>query len=602
MGRNILLRALSSVLLGLALLVILTLHSASASDQSKVIPAIDVSSPAPGEISVVWTAPSSAPTRTYRLSYGLVSDNDGFTSYKVADSDTGGNAYPAATSTSHTVTGLAAGTYKVHLVARYAGSGAGPWKASSEVNVGDSTGTRTDPPTPTPTPSPTPRPTKVIPRIGAGSPAPGEINVIWTAPSNAPTKTYRLSYGLVSDNDGLTSYKVADSDTGGNAYPAATSTSHTVTGLAAGTYKVHLVARYAGSGAGPWKASSEVSVGGSTGTRSDPAMPPLTSSTTTQPTPEPLQSLQAQDDPCATQPTVSEVSGWASNSGVTVYWKGVGEVGGCRYHYAVHYDLGDGDFQLSAVREAVPGASVAGRQRVHSWGKPETTVVYAVRVGVGCDASGANCDNEMVASSDDRERNFELGYTSQSSSGVTSNARTKGLLLPGPDTSATTTATSTHGQNQNYIRGDIFGVDTGTVHMYRVPMIRGRTYRFTEGGARRDYMEEVNRLTGGDYKYQYLQDEYRITLYTEENGVLTPISGYEEVPELGWQKLPGFVIDTRLEHESDPDYEPIDEKWGVRVRRQSQSLCPAAGVSITKEPWCKPWMPWNSTSSSASTS
>ena len=100
---------------------------AYANDRS--IPSIGVSGGV-GSISVVWTAPAEAPY-DYRLAWGL---GGGYVSYRASNTTTAGNAYPGASATSYTISGLDQGTYRVKLRARYDGS-AGPWKAASSVQV-----------------------------------------------------------------------------------------------------------------------------------------------------------------------------------------------------------------------------------------------------------------------------------------------------------------------------------------------------------------------------------------------------------------------------------------------------------------------------------
>ena len=71
-------------------------NTAIADDSDRSIPTIEVSSPSPGEINVIWGTPSETDTlNSYRVSWALWEKN-GLTSYKDANSDTGGNAYPDA--------------------------------------------------------------------------------------------------------------------------------------------------------------------------------------------------------------------------------------------------------------------------------------------------------------------------------------------------------------------------------------------------------------------------------------------------------------------------------------------------------------------------
>ena len=100
---------------------------AYANDRS--IPSIGVSG-GTDSISVVWTAPTDPPY-DYRLAWGL---NGGYVSYRASNTSTAGNAYPGASATSYTISGLDPGSYNVKLRARYDGS-AGPWKSASSVQV-----------------------------------------------------------------------------------------------------------------------------------------------------------------------------------------------------------------------------------------------------------------------------------------------------------------------------------------------------------------------------------------------------------------------------------------------------------------------------------
>ena len=91
-----------------------------AEDPDRSIPTIEVSSPSPGTIHVVWGAPSDAGAlKDYRLSWGQ-GPNGELTSYSVVENTpTGGNAYPAGAATSYTITGLDDGVFNVGLRSRY---------------------------------------------------------------------------------------------------------------------------------------------------------------------------------------------------------------------------------------------------------------------------------------------------------------------------------------------------------------------------------------------------------------------------------------------------------------------------------------------------
>ena len=82
----------------------------SANDQA--IPTVRVSNPNPGELSITWSAPENTTDhKDYRVSWSQ--NTNGIHSYTKENTDEGGNVYPAKTVTSHTVTGLQAGTYYV---------------------------------------------------------------------------------------------------------------------------------------------------------------------------------------------------------------------------------------------------------------------------------------------------------------------------------------------------------------------------------------------------------------------------------------------------------------------------------------------------------
>ena len=107
------------------------LSTVAAQDAERSVSALSASSPAAGEVAVSWTAPSEVPA-SYRLSWAPA--GGGYTSYKEDNSATGGNVYPAGVATSHKLTGLAAGRYRVWVKARYT-DGTGPWSKSEPVEV-----------------------------------------------------------------------------------------------------------------------------------------------------------------------------------------------------------------------------------------------------------------------------------------------------------------------------------------------------------------------------------------------------------------------------------------------------------------------------------
>ena len=111
-------------------------HLAHADDPGRSIPSVTATSSAPGEISVTWSAPSDQDTlKDYRLTYGVMNNGVGFTTYTAANSSTGGNVYPGRNATSYTITGLDAGVYGVQVRARYEDWENGAFRASGSVTV-----------------------------------------------------------------------------------------------------------------------------------------------------------------------------------------------------------------------------------------------------------------------------------------------------------------------------------------------------------------------------------------------------------------------------------------------------------------------------------
>ena len=142
--------------LGWAAAVILTvagmgygLHVANANDNGRAIPTLEATSPSAGTIVVTWDNPGETDTlASYRISWGLW--ENGLTSYRDANSENGGNTYPTAPASSHTITGLAPGEYIVGVRARYDDNRNGAFKESGKVTVAA--------PTPEPSPEATPEP------------------------------------------------------------------------------------------------------------------------------------------------------------------------------------------------------------------------------------------------------------------------------------------------------------------------------------------------------------------------------------------------------------------------------------------------------------
>ena len=110
------------------------LHVANAGDNGRAIPTLEATSPSAGTIVVTWENPGETGTlASYRVSWGLW--ENGLTSYRDANSETGGNAYPTAPASSHTITGLAPGEYIVAVRARYDDNRNGAFKESGKVMV-----------------------------------------------------------------------------------------------------------------------------------------------------------------------------------------------------------------------------------------------------------------------------------------------------------------------------------------------------------------------------------------------------------------------------------------------------------------------------------
>ena len=204
---------LVAIIAVLAVTVVSVQSPAVADDPDRSIPTIEVSSPASGEISVIWGTPSETDTlRSYRVSWALWGTN-GFTSYKDANSDTGGNAYPNAPASSYTITGLAPGEYAVYVRARYEDFQNGPFKKSAKVVVGSAQQEEEETPTPAPTEAPTPEPTEAptpeptpeptaalgaITGLTLTSSRPGQLFISWDESIPAPSE-YRLNWAPADD-------------------------------------------------------------------------------------------------------------------------------------------------------------------------------------------------------------------------------------------------------------------------------------------------------------------------------------------------------------------------------------------------------------------
>lgn len=144
-----------TVALAIAVLTAVGITIAQAQDDPKSLPSLTLSSPNPGELVITWTAPANAP-EDYRVAWAPADQS--YLSYRDANEQKRGNAYPGGSATSHTLTGLPENTkYKVNARARY-NNGSGPWREAKFTVSG--TPSPTQQPTPEPTQQPTAEPTQ----------------------------------------------------------------------------------------------------------------------------------------------------------------------------------------------------------------------------------------------------------------------------------------------------------------------------------------------------------------------------------------------------------------------------------------------------------
>ena len=198
-----------------------------------------LSSDAPGELTITWDAPSSAPA-DYRVAWAR--DDLSYLSWNASDETHRGNSYPRGADTSLTLSGLTGGeTYKVRMRSRYnpgtADGWSGPWTGEVTVTVSS------PPPTPVPTAVPTAVPASdEVTNVRLSSDAPGELTITWDAPSSTPAD-YRVAW---AKNDlSYLSWDASNETHRGSSYPAGADTSLTLTGLTGGeTYKVRMRSRY----------------------------------------------------------------------------------------------------------------------------------------------------------------------------------------------------------------------------------------------------------------------------------------------------------------------------------------------------------------------
>ena len=256
------------VVILVAAMVVFGQSVAHASD--KDIPSLTLTSSEPGHIAVSWTAPADLEDqKSYRLSWRL---NGQLHSWKNANTDSGGNAYPSASDTSYTIRGLQPGTFTVGLRSRYNDKNPGPFKKASVEVAGEPVEepTPTAEPTPTPTPeatsTPAPRPQGTITGLVLDSTAPGVLVATWDVPDSEPID-YRIAWAEAGQP--LPSWR----EESGNAYP--TAATYSITGLEPGSeYRVWVRARYEGR-SGPFTQATALVESEAEEVESPPATPQL---------------------------------------------------------------------------------------------------------------------------------------------------------------------------------------------------------------------------------------------------------------------------------------------------------------------------------------
>ena len=199
-----------------------------AQDADGAITGLTLASDSPGELTASWEMPSPAPT-DYRVDWAK--SGESYQSWRVDE----GHVYPEGSATTVTITDLEAGTeYKVRMRARYnQGEHAdspwsGPWQEAEPVMVAEAE--------PDPTPEPTTAPRGAVTGLTVLSTAPHTLSITWNAADPEPSD-YRVMWA----KEGADPPTWRDKRR--NAYP--TTTSHTVTGLAAGKeYRLWVRARY----------------------------------------------------------------------------------------------------------------------------------------------------------------------------------------------------------------------------------------------------------------------------------------------------------------------------------------------------------------------
>ena len=399
-------------------------------------------------------------------------------------------------------------------------------------------------------------PAREIPTLEATSPSAGSIVVTWDNPGETDTlASYRVSWGLWEN--GLTSYRDANSETGGNAYPTAPASSHTITGLAPGEYIVAARARYDDNRNGGFKESGKVRVAAptpeptATPTSEPTSEPPQRSEpkggpskTRTEPAAdeaeeeEPESAQQQAAEPCA-DPRIESVGGSATNGGALWVWRSVArdpdvDPQGCWYDFRLSYsdDYGATFTEAAVVRGAVGttdnetytinGTTYQRNIERHGAAVPELSIVSALRVSVGCDGEGENCAHSM----DSTDASFDQYYYSRHED-KTAGANTKAVLIPA----------NMSGSLGNAVVTGWLEVDDRETHTYRIAMTAGKTYTFDET-YRKWALESSDWFPGAPHFY--IPDEFRLSLYTNNSaGQLVAVSGFQNQPEHGWHALDG---------------------------------------------------------------
>ena len=143
-----------------------------------------LSSESPGELTLSWAAPASAPS-DYRLSWA--EQSLAYLSYRDLNEPNRGNEYPEGQETSLTLTGLTKGaTFKVQIRSRYKATGSenvlrsGPWTNGITVRIKD------DPPA-------------AATGLSASSVTTDSVTLTWTAPSSSAVTGYRVFRGVGSE-------------------------------------------------------------------------------------------------------------------------------------------------------------------------------------------------------------------------------------------------------------------------------------------------------------------------------------------------------------------------------------------------------------------